>query len=117
VSATQGASGTDKTQDARVLLCFDLSKELKATVLNRFREAQAKSVGVGPFALHNILLEPVTARYDEALWAFRMPIRKIEKVSSPVSVLAYETGEFSRILGARTLQTYSWGSLCASKEI
>lgn len=74
------ASGRQEAQEVKILLCFDLSRELKASILSRFQEVEANLIRWGPFALYGILMESVTARYDEALWAFREPIRKIEKV-------------------------------------
>jgi hypothetical protein len=84
LSAIQGVISTHNAQDTKVLLCFDLSNELKRSILRRFRQTEVNSVGIGPFALYDILLEPVIAWYNDALWGFRGPIRKIEKVCHPI---------------------------------
>jgi hypothetical protein len=76
----QGNKSVKQASDTKLLLCFDLRNEVKSMISGRFEAIQPKSLGLGPFALHGLLMETVVERYDMAIRSWRDPIRKIEEV-------------------------------------
>ncbi|KAI9694621.1 MAG: hypothetical protein M1822_000237 [Bathelium mastoideum] len=64
----------------QVLLCFDLVAEMRRRVLDAFEASDGNLTSASPFGVHNVFLEPLIEQYDTALWGFRIPVRKYEKV-------------------------------------
>ena len=71
------ASGVPATQ---ILFCFDVSSKMKKFILDGFQASATDSIKGCPFAVYDTLMETVITYYDQALWAFRKPIRDYEKV-------------------------------------
>jgi hypothetical protein len=78
----QSAQATPATQ---VVLCFDLSDQMKRLVSDNFQTSNPESIGRCPFAVYETIIETVMMYYDKALWEFREPVRNIEKVRRTTS--------------------------------
>jgi hypothetical protein len=74
------ASKAPRVSTTQVLLCFDVSKEMKQHILAGFQASTTESIERCPFAVYDALAGILISYYDKALWAFRIPIREIEKV-------------------------------------
>lgn len=63
----------------QIVLCFDLSPEMASWVSERFTESPVDWLHC-PVGVYSVLAGAVVSRFDTALWGFRAPVRRIEKV-------------------------------------
>ena len=74
------ASGGSTGEPTQLLLCFDLSPEMKNSIANAFRESDPSAWRHCPFGVYSVMVPMISRWFNDALWQFRLPIRNIEKV-------------------------------------
>lgn len=73
---------------AQILLCFDLTKEMRGYVTEAFMATEVSVWRQCPLGAYSVLIPVLTRYFDKALWQFRKPIREIEKASPCITRLA-----------------------------
>jgi hypothetical protein len=66
--------------ELQVLLCFDLSSNIQATVSQELQRQHLENVEGDPFTLLKVVAGVVMEQFDHALWTFQPIIRDFEKV-------------------------------------
>lgn len=79
---TAAAGGGAGNAFLNVIICFDLSKDLKKKMMLAISDARfeiAERIN-DPFCLLNIANNVVVEHLHRTLWSFQQPIRHVEKV-------------------------------------
>jgi len=68
------------------VLCIDTPEKLQSRLETVLRE-QSPLKFSDPFAMHVPLIDQIILLYDVSVWRVRDPVRKIEKVSTSITLL------------------------------
>jgi hypothetical protein len=67
------------SKERNMLLCLDTPRSLEWNMLNVLSEEENRDIAIGPYGLHQLLLEQLMVMYDESVWDIARIMRNNEK--------------------------------------